>query len=140
MQRIASIFSEVIAVAMEDSESQGIVMKPSKRVVTLMPLTAIWNREGELKAERVRELGVDDIKSVLRNGTTQFVVADVGKPLDWIDQTLSFEFWDKTVKHRLVEPGLEGFALEDFPGEYCYCATLWKTQELVDIIVLETCH
>ncbi len=117
-----------------------MVVDPKKRIVGSMPLTVIWNHDGELNAERVRNLSVDDIKSMLRQGAVQFVVANVGSPLDWIHPDLSFDFWRKLAKQRIVSADADGFSLDDFPGGYCYFAGLWRTPDAGDIIVLETHH
>ena len=116
------------------------MVDPKKRVVTSMPLTAIWNHDGELNAERISDVGVEEIKSILRQGAAQFVVANVGSSLNWIHPDLSFNFWKKTAKKRIVPADVDGFSLDDYPDGYCYCAALWRTQDLGDIIVLETHH
>jgi hypothetical protein len=105
-----------------------------------MPLTTIWNQDGDLHAERICDLGVDDIKSMLQQGSVQFVIANAGSPLDWIHPDLTFEFWRKIAKDRIVSPDTYGFSLGDFPDGYCYCAALWRTHDAGDIVVLETHH
>lgn len=105
-----------------------------------MPLTAIWNQGGDLDAERIRNLGVDDIKSMLQQGSVQFVVANVGSPIDWIHPKLSFNFWRRIAQVRIVSPDTAEFSPDDFPDGYCYSAALWRSQVAGDIIVLETHH
>ncbi len=105
-----------------------------------MPLTIIWNHDGDVAAERIRDLGVDDIRSLLRQGSVQFVIANVGSALDWIHPGLSFDFWRNVAQDRIVSPNARGFRLEDFPGQYCYRATLWTTNDAGDIILLEMFH
>lgn len=117
-----------------------MVVDPNQRIVGSTPLTTIWNRDGDLDAERIRDLGVDDIRSMLRQGTVQFVVANVGSPLDWIHPDLSTDFWRKIARRRIVPPDVDGFSLDDYPDGYCYCAALWRIKDLNDIIVLETHH
>ena len=117
-----------------------MAVNPKQRIVVSTPLIAVWNDDGDLSAERIRDLGVDDIKQMLRQGTARFVVANVGSPLDWIHPDLSTDFWIKIAKHRIVQPTAVGFSLEDYPDGYCYCAALWITEDGRDIIVLETHH
>lgn len=111
-----------------------------QRIVGSTPLAEIWNSDGDLDAERIRDIGADDIKSMLRQGTVQFVVANVGSPLDWIQPDLSTDFWRKNAKHRIVPTDADGFLLDDYPDGYCYCAALWRIQNSDDVIVLETHH
>lgn len=117
-----------------------MVVDPAKRIVVSTPLTTIWNKSGDLDAERIRDLDVDAIKSILRHGAIQFVVANVGSPLDWIQHDLSFDFWRKIARHRIVDSATDGFSPEDYPDGYCYCAALWRIEDSDDIIVLETHH
>lgn len=117
-----------------------MVADPQQRIVYSTPLTAIWNHDGELKAERIRDIGVDDIKSMLRQGNVQFVVANIGSTLDWIHSDLSMDFWRKTAKQRIASPDDVGFSLDRYPDGYCYCAALWRIQDSDDIIVLEAHH
>ena len=117
-----------------------MVVDPKKRIVGSTPLTAIWNCDGDLDAKRIRDLAADDIKSMFKRGPVQFVVANVGSPLEWIQPDLSIDFWRKIAKRRIVPTDADGFSLDDYPDGYCYCAALWRIQESVDIIVLETHH
>ena len=64
-----------------------MAVNPKQRIVVSTPLIAVWNDDGDLSAERIRDLGVDDIKQMLRQGTARFVVANVGSPLDWIHES-----------------------------------------------------
>ncbi|MFO0913644.1 MAG: hypothetical protein U0795_11855 [Pirellulales bacterium] len=117
-----------------------MVVDPEKRIVVSIPLARIWDQDGDLSAERIRDLGVDDIKSMLQQGSVQFVIAKVGSPLDWIHPDRSFDFWRRVAKERIVSPDTHEFTLDDFPDGYCYCAALWRTPDVGDIIVLETHH
>lgn len=116
------------------------MVDPKQRIVCSTPLNSIWNCDGELDAQNVGELGEEDIKSRLRQGPLQFVVANVGTRLDWIAPEKSFEFWKTEVKRHLVPLNPEGFSVDDFPDGYCYCAQLWRTPNGDEIIVLETHH
>ena len=111
-------------------------MRHEQRIVTQLPLDELWTDQGPLQATRVRELGAADITDLLRLGPVRFVVANVGGRLEWVPVEQRYEFWKSQVKMRLVDPAVEGFRLEDFPGEYCYSASEWKADELEEPIVL----
>lgn len=117
-----------------------MAVDPKRRIVTSLPLAVLWNDEGELDAHRVRDVGINEIKEMLRQGAVQFVVASGGSPLEWIPSGVSFEFWKNEAKPRIVPAHVDGFSIDDYPGGYCYCAALWSSQESGDIIVLETHH
>jgi hypothetical protein len=51
-----------------------------------------------------------------------------------------FAFWKTEVRWRLVAPDADGFHLDDYPGNYCYVATMWKRSSTAAVIVLEKHH
>jgi len=114
-------------------------MDPSKRIVTSMPLSHLWDKEGQLKAHRVRCVGKDEISELMQNGST-FVVADVGHPLRWIPEQDRFTFYKAEVKGRLVPLEADRFCLEAYPKEYCYVASVWRCTGSKSVIVLEKHH
>jgi hypothetical protein len=112
---------------------------PAQRIVTGLPLAELWNNKGLLDAHRAAQVGEADIVRLLRDGSS-FMVADVGLPLQWISEDDRFEFWRTEVKRRLVPPEADGFNLDDYPGNYCYVATIWKRRSATPVIVLERHH
>ena len=80
-----------------------------------------------------------DIKRLLQSGSN-FVVAEAGQPLRWISESDRFDFWKAEVKCRLVAADADGFHLDDYPGSYCYVASMWKGASSTPIIVLEKHH
>ena len=114
-------------------------MKPELRLVSQMPLAELWNEHGVIPAERMRELGSSDIASMLRAGKVRFVIADIGHHLEWVSVEDSFRFWKSEVKRHLAQPDHKTY-LEDFPGEYCYFASEWKTDLGEPIVLLSRAH
>ncbi|MBR1270687.1 hypothetical protein JQ629_24745 [Bradyrhizobium sp. AUGA SZCCT0222] len=114
-------------------------MESAKRIVTLTPLNELWNSNGRLDARRAEEVGETDIARLLQAGSS-FVVADVGHPLQWISDADRFAFWETEVKCRLVPPDVDGFHPDDYPGSYCYVATMWKGASTASVVVLEKHH
>ena len=114
-------------------------MDSAPRIVTCTPLTELWDSNGVLDAHRVEYVGVADIVQLLRDGST-FVVAAAGQPLRWVSEGDRFAFWKTEVKCRLVPPDSDGFRLDDYPGNYCYVAAVWKCASSAPIIVLEKHH
>lgn len=87
-----------------------------------------------------RDVGRELITELLRDGPVKFVVANCGEHLKWVPVGDRFRFWKDEVKPRLVEPSVERFRLEDFPGEYCYVGTEWAGAGEVPVVLLEMWH
>lgn len=114
-------------------------MDPSKRVVTHLPLTELWTESASLEAVSCGSLGKSEIVQLLREGNVCFVVADVGKKLQWIPKTDCFKFWKREVLPHLVEVESQ-VQLGHFPGNYCYFASEWRSEDEHKIVVLERAH
>jgi hypothetical protein len=110
----------------------------ARRLVTRLPVDELWNSQGIVRAHRVRNLDETELTRHLQDGST-FVVADLGQPLRWIRTEDRFEFWKSDVKSRLAAPNSPAY-LNDYPGAYCYFASLWELSNSVPMIVLERHH
>ena len=115
-------------------------MRADQRIVTRLPLDELWDEQGTVPARNVGALGRAEITELLRLGRVAFVVADVGLRLMWIPLEECYGFWKAEVRPRLVEPRVQNFVLEDFPGEYCYLASEWRVAQGDRVVVLEKCH
>ena len=87
---------------------------------------------------RRARLRLDEVKAILREGQTAFVVADVGEPLVWVEGDDVFPFWKAEVSSRLADPTRPAH-LEDFPDGYCYFAESWKGPD-GHVVVLAKSH
>jgi hypothetical protein len=114
------------------------VMDARLRVVTRIPLEELWREDGFTTRARGRRLTVNDVRELLRTGTVQFVVADVGESLDWIPPSDRFTFWKQEVKRHLSAPDSRA-PLEEHLGHYCYFASEWNG-DTMPIILLEKHH
>ena len=117
-------------------------MKPSERIVTRIPLTSLWDTDGELALDRGPRIGCERVRELLRCGLVTFYVANVGKSLRRIPSDETFEFWKVEAKPRLVEPEASdrGFLLESFPDERCYVGSEWSGAKAGSVILLEMYH
>jgi hypothetical protein len=114
-------------------------MQPRDRLVTQMPLEHLWNTGGELRSARVRSLGLEDLRTLLRSGPVRFVVADAGKPLRWVEPGETFRFWKREACARIADT--QAFSPEDFPDGVAYVASLWEVDnEQAAIVLLEAHH
>jgi hypothetical protein len=95
------------------------VMEASQKVVVTIPLDALWRENGAPFSERVGTLSSKGVADLLR------VVADVGRPLEWIPLSQSFEFWKAKVKPNICHTN-EKTSLDAYPDSYCFSASLWK--------------
>ena len=117
-------------------------MKVDQQVVVSMPIADLWNLKRTTKLKKQRFLGSGDVIETIRQGNTDIVVAEIGKPLEWISPERTYSFWKSEASHRFVEPEKAdaGFHLEDMPGQYCYHASEWGDGEGLITILLEKHH
>lgn len=113
-------------------------MKPELRIVTKLPLSELWDETGPLLANRVRYLGLGEIKELLRGGSVRFVVADCGHHLKWEPRGGTFAFW-KGICDQIAAPEKPIF-LDHFRGSEAYIASLWQSNEGDHLILLERHH
>ena len=114
-------------------------MIPNQKKVSCLPAEEVWAGDRLVSTIKVRDLKASDLIDLLRSGAVRFVVADVGKPYLWIPNNEGYDFWKGEVKGHLADPESE-VALEDFPDEYCYFASEWKTYDGEMIILLTKAH
>lgn len=106
--------------------------------MTVLPLESLWNEEGPLDAFKRRELSAEDIKAVLRLGTTPFVVADCGLPLVWVAPADCYDLWKREIQPHLYDEAKP--YLDDYPSEYFYFAYEWQVSACGRVVVLEKSH
>jgi len=114
-------------------------MNQNQGVISRLPVEEVWADQSLVSTVKIRDLDASDIVDLLRSAVVRFVVADVGKPYEWIPSKDRFEFWKNEVKVHLVAPESKA-VLEDFPGEYCYFASEWKSYDGDTIILLSKAH
>jgi hypothetical protein len=88
-------------------------------------------------ATRLRRRGLSgqDIARLLRERQVEFAVADVGRPLLWIDPRDCYAFWKGEVRPHLAEPDSR-IILDSFSSGYCYVASEWEDEVLGTSVVL----
>jgi hypothetical protein len=109
------------------------------KIITRLPLEELWRNDLSVIGSRQRGLTSDEIGQLLREGTVEFVVADVGHVLRWINIEERYEFWKNEVKPHLAAGGSQ-IVLDDFPGSYCYIASHWGFAETGALIILLERH
>ncbi|WP_309707320.1 hypothetical protein [Armatimonas sp.] len=108
--------------------------------VSSMPLERLWHGTEFLETSRLRAVGADDIRNLLRLGPVQFVIANISDPLYWVPLEERYTFWKNELDPHLV-PLNNGVRPEDFPDAYCYFASEWSSTEGKPVIlVCEKCH
>ena len=113
---------------------------PSPSIVTRLPLERLSDDQGAIEARRERFLSKEMLRELLRRSPVQFVVAEVGRPLNRVDSARCYEFWKSEAEPHIVEKPNSGFRLEDFPGEYAYVASEWLSHSQKPIVLLEKYH
>jgi len=114
-------------------------MNFSDKIVTSIPLDFIWTEQGKVHVTRGSYLTIDDIKQLLNKTIVQFVVADVGQELKWVDKSECFDFWKREVKRHLAH-GPDKIDLTAYPNHYAYLASGWTGESESPIILLEKVH
>jgi hypothetical protein len=99
-------------------------MDSSLRIVTQMPMRAVWDSDGNTTTTKLRDLRSEEIRVLLRLGPVRFVIAAPGKQLNRIAPAECYQFWKAEVKPRTVNT--DSFDLNEFPGAYCYVASEWE--------------
>jgi hypothetical protein len=116
------------------------MVMPSQRLVDRIPVTALWDSNEEVDADRERWLSKSILHDMLQKYPVEFYVADVGHPLRRIDIDKCYYFWKSDVAKHLVDDPEGGISYEDFPGAYCYVASEWSGNIQVPIVLLEKYH
>ncbi|HXH42250.1 MAG TPA: hypothetical protein VNK51_00210 [Bradyrhizobium sp.] len=114
-------------------------MDVARRIVVSLPLAELWTDKGPLHLQRAERVGDAEIVQLLQGGST-FVVAEVGKPLQWILAADRFAFWKTELKCRLVPADVDNFDIGSYRGGYCYLASAWRNHSSSPIVVLEMHH
>ena len=114
-------------------------MNICNKIVTYGPLQEIQLGNGMTIFERISDLTRLDLKSILRFGSVQFIVANIGDKLKIIDTENCFDFWKREVARHLADP-FEKIDLDCYPDNYAYFASEWKGQASFPIILLEKVH
>lgn len=116
-------------------------MNQDHGIVTQLPLAELWVGQRLISTIKVRDLGPSEIADHLRAGRVRFVIADMGKPLEWIPINERYEFWKEELRPHLAPTfPTENMCLDDFPDSYCYFASEWKSYVGETIILLSKAH
>lgn len=110
-----------------------------QKIISDLPVEEVRAGERLVSNIKLRDVGAADIKDLLRSRSVRFVVADIGKPFEFIEDNEIYNFWKTEVRIHLAEPESTMF-LEDFPNDYCYFASEWKSFDDKTIILLSKMH
>ena len=115
-------------------------MARAERSVTALPLDEVWDASGALPLSGGEHLDRPAIETLIRAGTVRLVVADLGKPLEWVPAAKTRSLWRTEVSERLVGPNQKAM-LADFSDSYFYRAHAWTDDSgAVSTVVLERHH
>lgn len=108
------------------------------KLVHRLPLAKLWDDAGPVAAARRRDLTAADIRDLLRAGSVRFVMANIGKPLQWVPASECYQFWKAEVQSMFANP--DGAFLDDYSGGYCYFALHWEPAEGPPVVLLSVAH
>ena len=116
-------------------------MDPSLRVVTSWPLNELWDDRRAVPAQRIRDVGSDQIRQLLREGEVQFVYHEGGGRLRWVRREARYRFWKEELAPHVIEPSLPAYVLDDLPDGYGYVCSEWRASAGdAPIILAEMAH
>jgi hypothetical protein len=114
-------------------------MELAKKIVTKIPLSQLWDSNKLLEAKREAYLTQADIKGILQTEPTVFIVANLGKTLQWIKPSEIYAFWKSTAKNHIADD-LSRIDYESFPDNYAFVASKWVGEGEEVIVLLEKFH
>jgi hypothetical protein len=79
-------------------------MDRNQKVISYLPVEELWAGQRLVSTIKVRDLDASYIVDLLRSGVVRFVVADIGKPYEWIPNNERYDFWKNEVKAHLAAP------------------------------------
>ena len=106
-------------------------------LITNLPLQFILTKESQFK--RQNYLDKNSIKELIGIKLLEFVIADIGKELNWITKENCFEFWKTELQLHLANDH-NHIKITNNPNEYVYVASLWTNESNSTIILLEKFH
>jgi len=109
------------------------------KTVNSLPLENLWDEAGSIAVEKRGFLNPADLQLLLQQGPVQFVLADVGQKLQWLDVEQCFVFWKNEVKIHLAG-STDRINLAGYPDGYAYLASEWRSQNDSVVVLLEKIH
>ena len=114
-------------------------MTRTEHVVSRFPIEQLWAGTRLISTLRMRDLEHSDVAALLRSGNVRFVIAELGKPLTWISNNESADFWRDELEPHLGAAGLnEPFT--NAADTYHYVASEWKSYDGDTIVLLSKMH
>lgn len=114
-------------------------MNNSDRVVTEIPLKYLWDMSNNIEAVRKQYLNKGNIKTILRTAEVDFVIADIGDKLKWVDANKCYNFWKSEIEAHLIND-TEFIDIDNCPHNYAYIASEWVCNSGRAIILFEKIH
>ena len=110
-------------------------MERESKIVSSLPIGELWAGPRLVSTIKVRDLDASQVVDLLRSELVRFVIAEVGKPLQWVPNNERYDFWKNVVKSHFGIP--ESSAR--FADEYYYLGCEWKSYDGDTIVLLSKC-
>jgi hypothetical protein len=75
-----------------------------------------FSHDWSVFASRAQALIADEITELLRHGSVEFVIADVGQPLRWVTPSDCFQFWKTEGVTHFAEPNGQSHYMTSWAG------------------------
>lgn len=112
-------------------------MDPARRIVTRIPLDSLWDGDAAEFGTRLRALGREEIRALLREGPFRFAEAWVGRPLRWFPAEACVAQWRRVAPHLLDAASGRACGMPQGLG---FLASEWRGAAGERIVLLEAQH
>jgi hypothetical protein len=108
--------------------------------ISCLPVSQLSKEGRVISVNRLRYIGAVEVQQMLTLGLVEFVIAEIGKPLFWINCDDASMFFNQRIAKHIVEDPDDGFYLPDFPGGLALVASEWQQESVVKLILFESHH
>jgi hypothetical protein len=115
----------------------GKIMDDDDKIITNFPVNELFKSNNKLTCIK-RQLNKDEIIEIIKTQPIEFVIADIGLKLEWIDIQDCYNFWKQEISNNFAFE--EPIHLDNFNNNYCFWASKWKFQNEEIVILLEKLH
>jgi hypothetical protein len=112
-------------------------MNDNDKIIIKFPVNELFKSNDKLTCIK-RQLNKDEIIEIIKTQPIEFVIADIGLKLKWIEIQDCYNFWKQEISNNLAFEEL--INLDNFDNNYCFWASKWKYPNEEIVILLEKLH
>jgi hypothetical protein len=112
-------------------------MSDNDKIITNFPVNELFKNNNKLTCIK-RQLNKDKIIEIIRIQPIEFIIADIGLKLKWINIQGCYNFWKQGISNNLAFE--KPINLDNFDNNYCFGVSEWKYPNEEMVILLEKLH